>query len=427
MLVLLVAAMCSTIPVVADTLPTDISLHNTTIIDDFDDPNTGYDPNIWRAITTEDGTMRSILGSLVMRSSDSGGHILQSKHHFTSNVTVDLNIYIAPIMYTGGISIGWFDDFFMQSRDTYSLPLHEATDGITFTTYDQFSGSPRFVVDMMKEGAFMEQCAFDFDFDFAYHRLTMSWLEDDVIIAIDGVEQCNLGYSFTIPDSYHHFYIMTHAGSENQLEISDITITGTMTPSARPYVKMPHGMLIQENTTHGLEWYTEDDNPKNYSIYFDGVMQVQGIWNGGNINLEIPPMTKGRYQYTLELFDEDEQQHIQHFSLLVVDENYFSDFTYEEDFSDLDNWLLEAYGDYAIVLHDELLDMRFGYWGGSAIATYDLAIYPNSIIQFNTSTVDPGAGGGFGFGWSDVNFDGVGDDFSPFITDHASSFVLLKL
>ncbi|MFW9916213.1 MAG: hypothetical protein ACFFGZ_11455 [Candidatus Thorarchaeota archaeon] len=71
-----------------------------------------------------------------------------------------------------------------------------------------------------------------------------------------------------------------------------------------PTIDSPADVSYEEGTTgHVLTWNPVDANPKNYTIYRDGMNIASGDWSGEAVSIEIDGLAFGTYNFTIVVMD----------------------------------------------------------------------------------------------------------------------------
>jgi hypothetical protein len=102
----------------------------------------------------------------------------------------------------------------------------------------------------------------------------------------------------------HDYVLALQKAAELDPLISEIQTIVNSGDNQLPTIDSPADVSYKEGTTgHVLTWNPADENPKNYTIFRDGMNITSGNWNGEAISVEIDGLAVGTYNFTIVVMD----------------------------------------------------------------------------------------------------------------------------
>ena len=174
-------------------------------------------------------------------------------------------------------------------------------------------------------------------------------------------------------------------------DIVNVIVSSTDPPTIDDVANFPY----EEGTTgNEITWHPSDTNPDYYSITRDGTVIDDGLWLGGDINIDIDGLTYGVYNYVCFVNDTEGQSNSDTVVITVTDNampilNTPSDVIYDE--GDTGNniiWIATDNNPSSYIVYREGVQVDTDSWtsGSSIIISVDglsAASYNYTIVVFD--------------------------------------------
>jgi hypothetical protein len=97
------------------------------------------------------------------------------------------------------------------------------------------------------------------------------------------------------------FYLSSH--DSNTIELTKNTDYHWPAGNAPVVLSAEDVSYARGTTGNQIVWHVTDEDPEEYSIYRDGVLQATEVWDGSDITYNVDGLAIGTYNFTIVLTD----------------------------------------------------------------------------------------------------------------------------